>query len=545
MDAEAKGEGNLKQFEITIRPSGKKISVPEGMVLLEALSLAGERPDAPCGGRGVCGKCRVTVYEGKGRKVCHACQTAVDRDMQVELPGKENKAKILTGGQKRGVRVLPRLGFMEGEIPKSGRWCLAAFDIGTTTIAGYLMDGGTGEVLACESCMNSQIQFGADVVSRAVRAVEEGTGRLTESVRKDLNSLLNAMAETAKIPVSDVALAAVAGNPCMHHLFLGISPAGLLKIPYMPAVKEAMELPAAHCGLKINRKAKVLVLPNIGGYVGADTAACLLWAGFDKIEPMTLMLDIGTNGEMVLGNKNRAAACSTAAGPAFEGARIECGMRGRDGAIDHVKFEDGNLSWSVIGDKKPEGICGSGLLDAASFLRKSGFLLASGRMQKKEKLTGPAAVRYRDRLREIDGRMAFVLALEEETADGRPVYISQKDIRELQLGKGAIASGISLLCQAMGIAGEEIGQVLIAGAFGNYMDPDSACAVGMIPEALREKIRSVGNAAGEGAKIAALNREEFERCQKMAEKVEFLELASSPEFQKTFIKNLDFPEMEE
>ncbi|WP_148409189.1 ASKHA domain-containing protein [Murimonas intestini] len=532
----------MKNYRIRICPSNKSILVQEGTTLLEALRMSGEKPDAPCGGKGTCGKCQVTVLAEGFRKVCRACQTVVDQDMTVELPEKGNRAQILSEGRRQKVEVLPGLDFMEGEQPESGRWCLMSFDIGTTTIAGYLMDGITGEELARDSCLNSQIQFGADVISRAVMAVEEGTERLTASVRSDINGLAASLAQKGGILPEDVALVSVVGNSCMHHLFLGITPKGLLKIPYMPEVTEGLRIPAADCRIKVNSKAELLMLPNIAGFVGADTAACMLWAGFDRIGPMTLLLDIGTNGEMVLGNKDRAVSCSTAAGPAFEGARIECGMRGKEGAIDHVFMEDGHLSYSVIGGGRPEGICGSGLLDAAAFLMKSGFLLPSGRMQKKEKLNTPESVMYKNRIREIGKRQAFVLAEEGETADGRPVYISQKDIRELQLGKGAIASGISLLCRELGIQVQEIEQVMIAGAFGNYMDPRSACEVGMIPSCLLDKIISVGNAAGEGARIAVLNREEYERSKRMAASVEFLELASDPLFQKIFIQNLDFPE---
>ena len=266
--------------------------------------------------------------------------------------------------------------------------------------------------------------------------------------------------------------------------------------------------------LPINPEGTVRILPNIAGFVGADTVGCLLATRLDTLNDLTLMIDIGTNGEMVLGNKSRRIACSTAAGPAFEGAKIECGMRGAPGAIDHVKVSNGTLSYHVIGDVAATGLCGSGLLDLIAGLLETEAISESGRME-----TGDI----------------FPIA-------GTKVYLSQKDVREVQLAKAAIRAGIELMCQAMGVKVEEIRQVLLAGAFGNYLDPQSACAIGMIPPVLRDRICPIGNAAGEGARLAALSAEEYEYSKVLAAEAEFLELASMPAFNDCYVDCLCFEE---
>ena len=260
-------------------------------------------------------------------------------------------------------------------------------------------------------------------------------------------------------------------------------------------------------------------MPNIAGFVGADTSAVLLDVELDREEDITLVIDIGTNGEMVLGNKDRMIACSTAAGPAFEGAKIEMGMRGMEGAIDHVRADDeGNVICTMIGGGNPIGICGSGLLDAVAVLLETGKMDESGRLDEYTELP--------------EGNKVFMLKGD--------VYISQKDIREVQLAKGAIAAGIELMEKQLGIRTEDIKRVKIAGAFGNYMDPHSACAIGMIPAELEDRIVMIGNGAGEGAKIAAFSYQEYRRAERIARRAEFLELASSPDFQDTFVDHLMF-----
>lgn len=473
----------MKIYTVTFIPEGVSVPAEEGMTLLQAQIAAGLRPDAPCGGKGTCGKCRVTL---DGEEVL-ACQTAVDRDMSV-FAESEEKVKILT--DTHSVRTNP-----DGEHDY-----VLAFDIGTTTVVCYLMDGHTGSLLAQKSCMNPQSQFGADVISRIQHSLEGNGANLSHCIRSALTALTEKVCDQANIPPEAIGTAAIVGNTAMHHLLLNIDPKPLVTPPYMPAVFEAIE------------KDKARILPNIAGFVGGDTVGCMVSTRFDRQEALTLLIDIGTNGEMVLGGKERRIACSTAAGPAFEGAKISCGMRGAEGAVDHVWLDGDKIKYHVIADTAPKGLCGSGLLDLVAVLLDTGILDESGYLEGK----------------------TYTLC--------DNVTLTQKDIREVQLAKAAIRAGIELLSEKMGTKVEDIKEVYLAGAFGNYMNPASACRIGMIPPVLLDRITPIGNAAGEGAKLCALSRAEFSYSQRLAKETAFLELASLPQFQDCYVDALEFSE---
>ena len=419
----------------------------------------------------------------------------------------------------------------------------AAFDIGTTSVVCYLLDLSNGKEISHASMLNPQSQYGADVIARSEYAIDKGVDALSAVIRKALNELIDEALQTAKeegnteIAKEKIYVVTIVGNTCMHHLFMGITPKPLVHAPYNTSVNDEIIIPAKEADIFVNPAAKLQMLPNIAGFVGADTAGVLLASSFDEIEELTLAIDIGTNGEMVMGSKERMIACSTAAGPAFEGAKIECGMRGRDGAIDHIKLaEDGTLDCHVIEDIKAEGICGSGLMDAVAVCLENEIIDEAGKLFDPEKddmkYASDVVKANLERLTKVESGNAIMLKDE--------VFLSQKDIREVQLAKGAIAAGIDLMADRLGIKIGDIKKVLIAGAFGNYMDPHSACAIGMIPPELEDRIVMIGNAAGEGSKIATLNFEEYRRAQKITEKVEFLELATHPDFQDTFVDNLMF-----
>ena len=413
-----------------------------------------------------------------------------------------------------------------------------AFDIGTTTIAGFLMDLYTGEELSVASTLNPQTQFGADVISRIGYANEnpDGLANLHRVVTKAINGLIGEAAAKAGISRQDIYAVTVVGNTCMHHLFLGINPRDVALAPYVPVISEKMEVDPELLQLEINPAGKVFVLPNVAGFVGADTIGVLLATELDESEDIKLVVDIGTNGEMALGNKDRILACSTAAGPAFEGAQITCGMRGASGAIDHLTVSE-DLEYTVIDDVEPIGICGSALLDAVAVLVESGMLDERGRLKKPEDITHPIGKKLKHRLIEYNGTPAFLLA----EANGRQIVVTQKDIRELQLAKGAIAAGIRILMKNYGIDTDEIKEVQLAGAFGNYLNPHSACVIGLIPAELEDRITMVGNAAGAGAKLALLSSSEYERAAGAARNVEFIELGSDPAFTSTFARTMMFP----
>lgn len=518
-----------QRYCVTFPEDAVSISVTAGTTVLAAAIAAGLKPDAPCGGRGTCGKCLVRITAGRdhltmaggpvpGDDLLPACQLMVGGDVSAVFP-RHGENRILTGG----ISMADTAAAADGEF-----FAMAAFDVGTTSLVGYLLDGRTGGQLAVDSRLNPQTQFGADVVARGSYAMEHGVEPLTAAIREALNEMLGNLCHTAHCRREDVRLISAVGNTCMHHLLLGYSPAPLMVAPYMPQHRAAEVRPGKELGFHMAPDGRVRILPCIAGFVGADTVGCLLACGWDHRDPLTLMIDIGTNGEMVLGNRRRSVTCSTAAGPAFEGAKIRFGMRGADGAIDHVfTGADGSIGYSVVGGGEAQGICGSGLLDAVAVLLELGVVDETGRFDP----DGPAALGL---------------------ADGKPAYyfndtvcLTQSDIREVQLAKAAIAAGIRLLCDRLGVAIGDIEQVLIAGAFGNYMSPDSACAIGLLPKILREKIIPVGNAAGEGAKLAVREDFQFELASRLAGEVEFLELANDPRFQDIFVDELSFDSDEE
>ena len=486
----------MKQYKVTFLPAGITIPVEEGTTLLQAEIQAGLKPSAPCGGNGTCGKCKVTLQAGAE---VLACQTIVTANMVVTVP-QESAARILT--QSQSVQCVP-----DG----TDAYTLA-IDIGTTTVVAYLLSGKTGALLTQASTLNPQGQYGADVISR-IQYVLDGSGQeMQQCILAALDSLTRQAAKQAGIAPENITRAAIVGNTAMHHLLLGIDPRPLITPPYMP--KERLERTLEASGwLPIS--GEIRILPNIAGFVGGDTVGCLVASRFDRREALTLLIDIGTNGEMVLGNRDRAVACSTAAGPAFEGAKISCGMRGAEGAVDHVFLKDGKITYHVIGEKPPLGLCGSGLLDLIAVLLETGEIDEMGHLEHGD----------------------YTLC--------DNVVLTQKDVREVQLAKAAIRAGIELMAKHLAVEIGAIENVLLAGAFGNYLDPASACRIGMIPPVLLEKIQPIGNAAGEGAKLCSLSGEEFSYAARLAQETGFLELAALPEFQDCYVDCLTFEEDEE
>jgi len=416
-----------------------------------------------------------------------------------------------------------------------------AFDIGTTTIVGYLMDLNSGKELEVVSTLNPQAQYGGDVISRITYAgkQEKGLASLHKAVTDAINKLIGEAVDRAGASRTSIYEISIAANTTMHHLFLGINPQSIGVSPYVSVANQGLVVDASELGLEINGAGQVFVLPNIAGFVGADTTAVLLATELDQREDVTLILDIGTNGEIVLGSRRKMVACSAAAGPAFEGAQITNGMRGAVGAIDHITFGD-NLEFTIIGEGRPAGICGSALLDGVAGLVELGMINKRGKFLRPDQLTYPKSLGFKDRLIEYDGAWAFLLADAGETLHGRPIMITQNDIRELQLAKGAIAAGVRILMESSDIQSDDIKEVLLAGAFGNYLNPHSACVIGLIPRELENKIRMIGNAAGTGAKIALLSAGEFSRADEIAAAVSFIELGSYSRFNIIFAENTYF-----
>ena len=398
-----------------------------------------------------------------------------------------------------------------------------AVDVGTTKIAGYLLDMDSGQTLAAQGIVNPQIASGEDIITRinCVRESPAAGARLQGLVVKALNQLIADLCAEIEAEAEEILEVVVVGNTAMHHLLLRLPVAQLALSPFLPAVSEAVDIKARDVGLRIAPGAYVHLLPNIAGFVGADHVAMLLATGAWQTSGVTLAVDIGTNTEVALVSGGEIASVSCASGPAFEGAHIKDGMRAAPGAIERLQLVGDTVEYQTIGGTPPVGICGSGILDAIAQLYLAGVLDASGRMGD------------HPRVRTVKEQREFVLVSEQEK---RPaITITQHDVREVQLAKGAIRTGIQVLLEATGHAAPEIEQVIIAGAFGSYIDVDSAVTIGMLPPLALGCFRQVGNAAGMGAKLALISQHQRGEAQRIANRVQYIELTTAPNFTQTFI----------
>ena len=416
-----------------------------------------------------------------------------------------------------------------------------ALDIGTTTMVGALVDLKTGEQLGVASLTNPQRSFGADIISRisfgsqGLKQLQELQSLLVDAV----NQILQELTAGVGINQEEIYEAVVVGNTVIHHLFLGLDPTYLGQGPYVPVVTRPLRVKARKLKVNILGSGYLYLLPNIAGFVGGDAVGVILSTRLHQSSEIQLAVDIGTNGEIVLGSAQRLLACSTAAGPAFEGARIKHGMRAAYGAIERVTFND-EVKNSVIGSVLPVGISGSGLIDAVAEMLRVGIIDAAGRMLEPTELPADLPAALRTRAVEANHR-EFVLVPKEATASGQAICITQEDIRELQLAKGAIAAGIWILIKEMGISKEQITQVFLAGAFGSCINPVSAQAIGLIPNLPPGRVATVGNAAGAGAQLALLSSSARKQAAKIAKDVEYIELSARTDFQEAFLAAMYFP----
>jgi uncharacterized 2Fe-2S/4Fe-4S cluster protein (DUF4445 family) len=410
-----------------------------------------------------------------------------------------------------------------------------AFDLGTTTVVGTLMNLRTGMAEAVRSTLNGQAPFGADVISRISHGMQgdEAKAELREAIQCTMNGVLQELYEAAGVSRDRVYETVVVGNATMLHLLLGIDATPISMMPFTPAFRAPLYLPAREVGLDIHPGGYVQTLPVIGAYVGADIVAGVIATGLAREEKLRVFVDVGTNGEIVLGSVKRVLCTAAPAGPAFEGSQIRCGMRATDGAIEGVTLSD-HIELQVIGgDVAPKGICGSGLVDTVAQLRLIGLLDAGGKMRSREEVPEHP---LSDRLITVDGVRAFLLA--------ENVYLSQRDVRELQFGKGSIATGIKVLMDVMGVTTADLDEVLLGGSFGSYLNPESAKIIGLVPPVDVDRILSVGNTAGEGAKMSLLSFRERQVAFELPEKIEYVELSGRSDFNDSFVSVLAFPELE-
>ena len=418
-----------------------------------------------------------------------------------------------------------------------------AFDLGSTTIVGTLVHMGTGSEHGIAARMNPQTAYGDDVITRIMKCRREKTGlsQLHGAVLTAVNDIVHELARKAKIDATSIYEISVAGNTTMQQIFCGIDPSALGEIPFLPAFSNALRGRAADFNLSINPEGRVYVFPQIGGFVGGDTVAGILATRIDRATEPALLVDIGTNGEIVLACNGMLLATSVAAGPAFEGARIVNGMRGARGAVEKILFGQ-DVQWNVIGNAKPSGICGTGLIDAAAEMLRTGILDSTGLILGPEEAPASVPDAIRARLVRHGDQVDFLLISAGESASGQPLFLYQKDIRELQLANGAIRAGINILLRMAGIEASALQHILLAGAFGNFIRRSNARRIGMLPPIPCHRILFVGNTASFGAKRALLSGAEKNYASAIVGKVRHVDLSLDPEFQLEFSTAMILPD---
>jgi len=426
-----------------------------------------------------------------------------------------------------------------------GRYGLV-FDIGPTTLVGKLIDLIDGQEVAVISRLNSQTRFGTNVIRRIqyIRERRIGLQHMQDLLMKDLNAIIRRLIKVADIPKEYIFVAVAAGNTTMQHILLGLDPSGIAVAPFAPVITEGTTFSTSRVGLDVNRDAMLYVMPAKSGYIGGDLISFILSSlVWEQNEKMILGLDFGTNGEIFLGNRHRLLSCSAAAGPALEGARISCGMIAKSGAIESFRTFDGHLQYNVIGNIKPKGICGSGLVDLVALLLHHKAVDDEGLLSP-EKLA-PDDTLFKPRLQPVkDGEVYdFEISAAQESFHAKQVFLSQMDIRELQLAKSAVGAGIKLLLQEMGITEDQIDEIYLAGALGNYVHPLSAMRIGLIPQVDPNIVMSMGNAASTGATMALLSRPYWEKSMALAQQIQHVELSLHPDFYATFIEEMSFSEI--
>ncbi len=596
-----------REIPVAFQPLGKRVHVLEGSRLAEAAAGAGLAIDMPCGGEGICGKCRVVLRQGAKppgpadrqhfsadelaqgwRLACQCCVTAAST---VEVPETSVLAsfhKILAHGEsdwqeapdpevrkqyveltppRRGddapdlvrlhraigptavgldvARRLPGLlreaGFRGTAVVAGGELIGfepgdtraesfgVAFDIGTTTIVAMLVELATGRERGVVSRLNPQTGFGDDVITRIQLILDDpqGLDRLHRAVVDAADEMIGELVAEAGVPRERVYRVAVAGNTTMQQLFARIDPRCLAEVPFAPAVGRGLEFRAAEIGLRVHPFARAYVLPVIGGFVGGDTVGGILATRMAELPGPSLLIDIGTNGEIVLCHEGRMLAAATAAGPAFEGARISGGMRAARGAIEKVTV-DGRLRIGVIGDAPPVGLCGSALIDLGAEMLRFGLMSVEGRMRPPDALPAELPDDLRRRVVMHEQFPALVLASADESGTGRPILFTQRDVRQLQLASGAIRAGIVVLLKRLELQAEQLENVLLAGGFGNFIRRKNAQRMGLLPpEIPRQRIRYQGNTSLAGARLAAISGEARRKAEELAAGTEHVDLSST------------------
>ena len=533
--------GHSGLHTVDFEPLGRRNQARPAATLLDAAQQAGVGLQAICGGAGVCGSCRVRLMQGDLSPLTSvemavlqpeeladgfrlACQASPRSDVRIEVP-----PDSLTAQQRLQIEadVAPTgtsgaLGWTADRREGIG----LAVDLGTTKVAAYLVDLTSGRTLAMGGVMNPQIAYGEDVISRIAYAGDDPARRegLQRRLQEALGTLVSELCARVHLSDERIVAAVVVGNTVMHHLFVGLPVHQLGVAPYLPASCQPLTFSAPHPSLAFAPKATVYLPPNIAGYVGGDHVAMLLASGADRASRTRLLIDIGTNSEVSLLHDGELFTCSCPSGPAFEGAHISAGMRAAPGAIERVRIVDGHVFVATIGNDPPSGICGSGILDAVAEMAGAGVLNRRGTLAKDA-----------PRVRIREGRAEFVLV--EGTAAGeREIVITRRDVNEIQLAKAAVRSGIETLLTVAHIEASQLDEVVLAGAFGTYLDVQSAIRIGMFPPLPPERFRQIGNAAGLGARQILVSAERRRSAEALALRARYVELSSDAGFTQRFLE---------
>lgn len=553
-----------EKISLTILPPGKRIAVKPGTVLLNAIRQAGIEIATPCNGQGLCGKCKVRIGDAPPVTSPHphlsgaeaadgfrlACQVAVNRDMQVMLPADYAlDTRVLAGDRIKQCRSAPA-----ARIEKiRGRWCLRyrqrspvpletwkpayrargiAVDLGTTTVVLTLMDLGTGTELATASVVNPQTRFGHDVISRIYKAsTPQGLAELAALISEAINALVREVCRDSGIQPDEILDVVIGGNTTMLQIAAAIDPAPLGRVPFTVDTPSGRTVPVRRFNFKLNPRARVYIPPVAHAFVGADISAGLLAVDFFEQTSSVLFVDMGTNGELALIADGRAMVTSTAAGPAFEGMGITCGMQAATGAIEKIWSNGEFLNLRTVGNAPAKGICGSGIMDVMACLLRAGAVDPDGRLRNPHQETVPAnplSARYNT----VDGVAAIQLT--------DTVFFTQKDIRQFQLAKSAITTGVALLLAAADTTPDRLAKIVIAGAFGHHLSQESVRRIGIIPQGFRGEIVFAGNTCRTGCALLLVDRDTRDYLHAKMKTVTHLSIAEAPDFQSRFIENLAF-----
>ncbi|MGY5851950.1 MAG: ASKHA domain-containing protein [Candidatus Thorarchaeota archaeon] len=534
---------NSKEFEVTFLPMDKKIESNSETTYLELARQAGIYIPSDCGGIGSCGKCRVIIESNpsptstemgllsadeiiKGIRL--ACEHQVYTDGHVQIVSSSMGSRILTHGAIVASEI-------ESDLNLEGQYGIA-FDVGTTTLVCYLMDLGSGSQIGIESDLNPQMGYGSDVVARIAYALggPESVSELQSAVVGKLDEMVSSLLERHSIEPETITRGVVVGNTAMHHLLLGLNVYSLSGYPYTPKMQKAHRTNAKGIGFKSLDWTQFYFAPLIAGFVGSDAVAFMLARRLDQYEGVALGVDIGTNGEILLSKNGKLYCCSAAAGPAFEGASLTNGVRAQDGAIEYISIEDGDdrPKIATIDQAKPKGLCGTAIVDLTFQLWKKGLVDQGGRMGESERI-----------ITLDNNEKAYVILKRDEYGGESDIIFTQGDLRQVQLAKAAIQTGITILMKVADVSFPMLDGIYLAGAFGNYLRPESCMGLGLLPPVGLDKVVPVGNIAGEGAKLALLSTSQKELMSTIAGNVRYIELANQTDFAKMFTKNTRFPDL--